>query len=100
MEDHCLVGDTEVLTEFGVKTIAEMVGTEGRVYSSDGKLHRYFDARMTRVQAKIVEIELEDGTTIKCTDDHRFMLPNGEWIHAKNLSAGMEVKTYGSRDNQ
>ena len=99
-EDHCLVGDTLVLTEDGYKPLQELVGTEGRVYSSDGELHRYYDVRMTREAADIIEIELEDGTTIQCTDDHRFMLPGGEWIHAKDLSAGMEVKIYGSSGNQ
>ena len=100
LEDHCLTGDTLVLTEGGYKPICELVGTDGLVYSSDGQLHRYFDARMTREDADIIEIELEDGTTIHCTDDHRFMLPNGEWIHAKDLMAGMEVKTHGSTGYQ
>lgn len=99
-EDHCLVGDTIVLTEDGYRPLAELVGTEGKVYSSDGELHRYYDARLTRRDAEVIEIELEDGTTIKCTDDHRFMLPNGEWIRAKNLSAGMEVKTYGGSNQR
>ena len=98
-EDHCLVGDTQVLTDNGYVSICDLVGTEGRVMSHDGKYHNYFDVRLTRKQADIYAIELEDGTVIKCTDDHRFMLPDGEWIHAKDLMAGMEVKTYGSTSN-
>ena len=99
LEDHCLVGDTRVLTDKGCKTIESLVGTEGKVMSHDGKYHRYHDVRMTRKQADVYCIELEDGTKIYSTDDHRFMLPNGEWIHAKDLVAGMEVKTYGSTSN-
>ena len=95
-EDHCLVGGTLVLTDDGYKPLSSLVGTEGSVVSSDGRLHRYYDVRMTRENAEILQIELEDGITIQCTDDHRFMLPNGEWIRARDLSAGMEVKTYGS----
>ena len=64
--------------------------------SHDGEYHRYFDVRKTRSDADVVCVEFEDGTKIYCTDDHRFMLPNGEWIHVRNLSAGMEVKAYGS----
>lgn len=100
MEDHCLTGDTQVLTESGYKDLRSLVGTEGYVCSDDGKLHRYYDVRLTRKQADIYAIELEDGTKIYCTDDHRFMLPNGEWITAGSLSAGAEVKTYGSSDYQ
>lgn len=99
-EDHCLVGDTQVLTSEGYKPLERLVGTEGEVYSSDGKLHRYYDVRLTRRQADIYAIEMEDGTKIYCTDDHRFMLPNGEWIRTDDLSAGTEVKTYGSTSNQ
>ena len=95
-EDHCLRGDTLVLTDDGYKQISDLVGTEGYVLSHDGEYHRYSDVRLTRKQADIICIELEDGTKIYSTDDHRFMLPNGEWIHAKDLSAGMEVKTHGS----
>jgi phage terminase, large subunit, PBSX family len=100
MEDHCLAGDTLVLTEHGYRPLESLVGTTGRVMSSDGRLHRYGDVRRTRKNAEILEIELEDGTKIQCTDDHRFMLPSGEWIRAEDLSAGMEVKTYGSSENQ
>jgi hypothetical protein len=99
-EDHCLVGETQVLTNEGYKPLESLVGTEGMVYSSDGMLHKYYDVRLTRKKADIYAIELEDGTKIYCTDDHRFMLPNGEWIRAKNLMAGMEVKTYGSASDQ
>ena len=100
LEDHCLVGGTLVLTEHGYKTMESLVGTTGRVMSSDGQLHRYGDVRRTRKDAELLEIELEDGTIIQCTDDHRFMLPNGDWIHAGDLSAGMEVKTYGNSEDQ
>ena len=100
MEDHCLTGETLVLTADGYKPISELVGTEGWTYSSDGALHRYYDVRRTRENAQIIEIELEDGTTIRCTDDHRFMLPSGEWIYAHDLAAGMEVKTIGCTGDQ
>ena len=100
LEDHCLTGDTLVLTEDGYRPIERLVGTTGHVMSSDGKLHRYGDVRKTRTNAEILEIELEDGTKIRCTDDHRFMLPDGAWVRAADLSAGMEVKSYGSSENQ
>lgn len=99
-EDHCLTGDTLVFTDNGYKPIESLVGTDGYVLSSDGKYHKYSDVRLTRKNAKIIKIVLEDGTEIKCTDDHRLMLPDGEWITAKELTAGMEVKTIGSTDNQ
>ena len=99
-EDHCLAGSTMVLTDNGYRSIASLVGTDGYVMSHDGRYHRFYDARLTRENADILAIELEDGTVIRCTDDHRFMLPNGEWIHARDLKAGAEVKTIGGTDCQ
>lgn len=100
LEDHCLVGDTQVLTEDGYKNISDLVGTQGKVMSHDGQYHNYRDVRLTRKQADIVCVELEDGTKIYCTDGHRFMLPSGEWCTAGNLSAGKEIKTYGSTSTE
>ena len=99
-EDHCLTGDTLVLTDEGYKPIEELVGTEGKVLSHDGQYHAYHDVRKTRESAEIIEIEFEDGTKIKCTDDHRFMLPDGEWIAAGDLSAGKEVMSIDSSNYQ
>ena len=99
-EDHCLAGETLVLTETGYVPIKDLVGTEGRVYSSDHRLHRYHDARLTRKGADVYAVDLEDGTTIYCTDDHRFMTPAGEWVRARDLSAGDEVKDYAGTEDQ
>lgn len=97
-EDHCLTAETKVLTESGYIPISELVGTQGKVYSHDGKLHNYYDVRLTRESADILEIEFDDGTIVHCTDDHRFMLPDGEWKQAKDLAVGEELKKYESGD--
>lgn len=36
------------------------------------------------------EVEFEDGTSVVCSDEHRFLV-DGEWVEAKNLSAGVDV---------
>ena len=100
MEDHCLAGTTLVLTDAGYRPIADMVGTEGRAYSSDHKMHRYHDVRMTRRNADVYAVEFEDGTIIYATDDHRFMTPTGEWVRVRDLEAGDEVMSYESRNYQ
>lgn len=95
LEDHaCLVGETEVLTENGWKNLSEMVGTEGYVMSSDGNCHKYHDCMLTRKDADIYEVELEDGTIIRGTEDHPIMLEDGSWSTIKNLMCEVrEVKT-------
>ena len=95
MEDHCLIGDTEVWTENGVMKIIDMVGTEGFAYSSDGNLHRYSDVRKTQEDAPVFKMTLEDGSTITATENHRFMLADGSWKELKDLKEGDELWTIG-----
>ena len=42
--------------------------------------------RLTRKKEKILEITLDNGEKIKCTLDHRFMLRNGLYKRAKDLT--------------
>jgi len=96
LEDHaCLVGDTQVLTSDGYKSIKDLVGTEGYVMSADGEYHRYHDCMMTQRQADVYEIEMEDGTKITCTSDHLFMTPDGNWIPVSEFIPNeTEVRTW------
>ena len=36
------------------------------------------------------EIEFEDGTKVTCSDKHKFFV-NGDWIEARDLTAGINV---------
>ena len=88
MEDHCLIGETEVLTKSGHKKISELVGTTGWVLSSDGAFHRYGDVRKTQSMVDVYTVELEDGNSITGTKDHRLMDASGKWITIGELVAG------------
>ncbi len=72
-DDHCLVGETPVLTTAGWR----------RIDSLDG-------ARITRYNAKVLRLITEDNQEIVCTPDHKILTPNG-WIEAQNLKAGSEI---------
>lgn len=41
---------------------------------------------MTQENAELFEIELEGGTIIKATGNHRFMLEDGTWARADELT--------------
>lgn len=91
-EDHCLIGDTLVWTEQGGKPIKALVGTSGRVLSSDGRYHSYHSARRTQRGAEVFTVELEDGTTVTATANHRFMLSDGTWKRLDELRPGDDLK--------
>jgi hypothetical protein len=82
-EDHCLHGDTLVETPSGSAPIRALVGTCGLIRSIDG-WRPYYDCRMTRRNAEVINVEVEDGRSFVCTPDHRVLTPDG-WIEAGNL---------------
>jgi hypothetical protein len=84
-EDHCLHGDTTVVTDCGDIPIRYLVGTKGKVLTVDGEWTNYHDCRLTRRAVDVVEVEFEDGRSLKCTTDHKFLTSKGIWVEAKDL---------------
>jgi len=60
-----------------------------RVLTKEGT---YEDVLQTHVfvNKDLLEIEFSNGTTVKCTPEHKFFI-DGEWIEAKNLVEGSSV---------
>lgn len=46
------------------------------------------EPRLTKRDAEVVEVELDNGEIIKCTPDHLFRLRDGSYRHAEDLSEG------------
>lgn len=91
----CVVGDTLVAVADGrdFVSIRELAqdGKDVPVYSygKDGmeiKIGR--NPRLTRKDAKIVRVTLDDGSFIRTTEDHLFMLRDGTYKRAANLVCG------------
>src|SRR5262249_36080585 len=92
----CFSGDTLVALADGraisfKDLVAEQAeGKEHFAYTirNDGKigLERIINARMTKAAAEIVRVTLDTGETIICTPDHRFMLRDGSYKAAIDLT--------------
>lgn len=89
-EDHaCLTGDTLIQTTEGLKPIAELVGTEGECRCfADGRAatSRYYDVCLTKKDAPVYKITMEDGETFRATGDHPVLLTTGEWKQVQYLT--------------
>jgi len=103
----CVAGDTVVVTDIGTYTIADLCDyavTGGvqvvHVLGIDPETREIGWYPLNLAWAKpsareLLEIELEDGSTLRCTPDHR-VLTVGGWMRAADLAEGVEVETVGS----
>jgi DNA gyrase subunit A len=91
----CFTGDTKIkLVDGTEKSFAELaklppdevfyvysVNRDGKVVIGEGK-----HARVTRKNAELIELMLDNGEKVRCTPDHRFMLRDGTYKEAQDLT--------------
>lgn len=92
----CFSGDTKIALADGRNISFEQLvqeqneGKEHFIYTirRDGKigLEQAIHARITKRNAKVIRLTLDNGETITCTPDHRFMLRDGSYKQAHELS--------------
>ncbi|MGB7444735.1 MAG: DNA topoisomerase (ATP-hydrolyzing) subunit B [Coleofasciculaceae cyanobacterium] len=93
----CFDGDTLVALADGRSlSFREIVAEQARgrehfcyTIRQDGTigLERIINARMTKANAKVIEVTLDNGEKIICTPDHRFMLRDGSYKRAALLTS-------------
>ena len=94
----CFTGSTEIALPSGRTISFEDLVSE----YEDGKTHYCYTVeddgrigigeirhpRMTRQDAELVEVRLDNGESIRCTPDHKFMLRFGDYRRADELEEG------------
>lgn len=92
---RCLDGDTNIVTTDGVFKIKDLVGKHINVLSVDNDKNIIISDKcfveQTAESDEIISIELEDGTEIRCTKNHRFMLKDGTYKEAQFLTESDEL---------
>jgi len=97
----CFTGDTEIALASGRSiTFEELVEEydDGETHycytvNDDGRIDvgRIEHPRVTRENAELVEVTLDDGETVRCTPDHEFMLRDGSYCEAQDLDPGQSL---------
>jgi DNA gyrase subunit B len=100
----CFSGDTQVALADG-RTLSflelideEAAGIEHFAYTirRDGTvgLERITNVRRTKAAAEVVKVTLDNGETIVCTPDHQFMLRDGSYKAAAELTPNDSLMPY------
>ncbi|MDW5561689.1 MAG: DNA topoisomerase (ATP-hydrolyzing) subunit B [Methanomassiliicoccus sp.] len=94
----CFSGDTKVALadgrnlSFEQLVVEQAKGREHFCYTirKDGKIgiERAINARVTKRNAEVVQVSLDNGESIECTPDHHFMLRDGSYRQASELRCG------------
>ncbi len=97
----CFTGDTQVaLTDGRNLSFKELVeeyrqGKKNYTYTiaAEGKIKiaEIKAPRLTQHAAKIMKVILDNGETIRCTPNHRFLLREGEYCEAQELDSTMSL---------
>lgn len=94
----CLTGDVKVLmSDKTWKSLESLEDSKIRVYSYNKNnktsvLSDICEVQKTKETKNLIELELEDGTIIKCTPEHRFLLKTGRYKQAKDLTLEDEIE--------
>jgi len=87
----CVTGDTRILTSKGYVPIKETVGKKVEIWN--GYEWSEVVPFSTGIN-DILNIEFSNGVTLKCTPYHKFILPDGTRVEAKDLNIGDKLKKY------
>ena len=101
----CFTGDTLVATADGrnavsIKDLCDE-NYKGPVYSMQTQINQVVTSHcsnvwISRKNAKLVKVTLDDGSTFRCTPDHRIMLRNGQYMEAQKLTEGVSLMPFNS----
>lgn len=94
----CLDGDTEILTTEGTFKIKNLVDKQISVLSKSNNgniiVSDTCTVKPTKTSYIEYQIEMEDGSIIKCTPEHKFLLTTGEYKEAQYLTDKDEIMDF------
>ena len=106
--DFCLTGDTLVTLSNGTSKRIDQMQKEDLVLGFNEKgfqNFKFINGLQKKGLKETIKLYLEDGRTISCTPDHKFMLYDKTWCEAKDLKdkdvmCGLEYPEDISYDNE
>jgi DNA polymerase elongation subunit (family B) len=99
--DFCITGDTLISTGNGLCVPLKDITKDHKVIGWDGNSYNEYSQLgvVYKGEKETVAVWLQDGSVIKCTPDHKFILENGEKCRADELE-GKYVKCGDYKDGK
>ncbi len=96
---RCLSGDTMIHTLEGRFPIKDLVGQNPYIYACDPETKKTHVVQAQAVfvsdrNREMVRVWMDNDEYIDCTPDHRFLLANGKYKEAKDLSLGESLMAF------
>ena len=89
MDGHsCSVADVVEHLQHGVHHMAYAIAEDGSVHMA-----RLLSARRMSHDMDVVQVDLDDGSAIRCTPTQAFLGATGEWVEARALQHGDHLLT-------
>lgn len=93
----CFTGDMKILTKHGYLRLDQLEGEDVDIISNDGTINK--GSVWCSGEKPTVEVRFTGNhSSITCTDDHIFMLNNGEECEAKDLKGKRVMPHYEIKD--
>lgn len=87
----CFLPETGVKMSDGRVINIETVCCGEKVIDAYGCVQEVIDTLCYEIDEQIVDLEFENGKTISCTRDHKFLTKNRGWVEAVNLTEQDDV---------
>ena len=92
--EQCLAGDALIKTLDGLVPISN-INVGDMVYAINGVqkvTHKYTPDDLDGSDKRFLELEFDDGSKVRCTHNHRFLIDSGEWVQAEDIKIGQFMK--------
>lgn len=94
MELFCLDGDTQIRTAEGLVALKN-ISVGDMVWAKDSLkrvTNKYTPEDLPTAGVRYLKMTFDDGTSVKCTNTHRFLMQDDTWVAAGDIKIGDEFK--------
>lgn len=88
----CFLPDTKIRMHDGQYKEICNITINDKVIDINGDAQNVYDVLEYQVDEDIIELELENGKIVRCTQDHEFFTENRGWVQAKDLTEDDDIR--------